>query len=116
MEKVSFSEGERIFREGDAGDLAYVVESGEVEISCKRDGKTIRIGVVRKGDMIGEMALLDPGPRSATARCITETTAIAVRREQFETRLAQADPVLRRVIMQLIRRLREQNRIIAGKN
>lgn len=115
MEKVSFEAGERIFREGDAGDLAYVIEAGEVEISCKRDGKTILIGTVRKGEMIGEMALLDPGPRSATARCLVETRALAVRREQFENRLGQADPVLRRVIMQLIRRLREQNKIIANK-
>lgn len=71
MEKVSFEAGQRIFKEGDEGDVAYVIESGEVEISFRRDGKTIPISVVRKGDMIGEMALLDPGPRSATARCLT---------------------------------------------
>lgn len=116
MEKISFEAGQRMFREGDAGDLAYIIESGEVEISCRRDGKTIVIGIVRKGDMIGEMALLDPGPRSATARCLVETVAIAVKREQFESRLTSADPVLRRVIMQMIRRLREQNKIIANKS
>jgi len=116
MQKVSFEAGQRIFKEGDDGDLAYVIESGEVEISFRREGKTIPISVVRKGDMIGEMALLDPGPRSATARCLTETTAITVGRDHFESRLGQADPVLRRVILQLIRRLREQSRVIANKS
>jgi EAL domain-containing protein (putative c-di-GMP-specific phosphodiesterase class I) len=59
--------GDLIFAQGDAADVAYVVESGEVEIRIRADGVARRIALVGPGDLLGEMAVVDDSPRSATA-------------------------------------------------
>ena len=55
--------GEVLFHEGTAGDVMFAVVEGEVELTCHHHV----IDVVGPGGIIGELALIDPAPRSATA-------------------------------------------------
>jgi len=64
--------GELIFAQGDRGDKMYVIAEGEVRILI--DGKLVE--VIGAGAILGEMALLDSEPRSATA--ITKTRCVLV--------------------------------------
>ncbi|MEO5336711.1 MAG: cyclic nucleotide-binding domain-containing protein [Magnetospirillum sp. WYHS-4] len=114
MEKREIRPGERLFREGEPGIEAYIIESGRIEIS-KRIGEdeTAVVAIVGKGEMIGEMALVDDFPRSATARVVEPTTVIVVPRADFEQRLSKSDMVVRRVLQILARRLRDQTDISA---
>tara|TARA_B100000315_G_scaffold241582_1_gene262590 strand:+ start:4203 stop:4643 length:441 start_codon:yes stop_codon:yes gene_type:complete len=98
-EKRAFSEGQYIFREGESGDLAFVVLSGKVEISHVVDDKDSAIGSVIKGGMFGEMALIDNDPRMASARAIEgEVETLVISREVFHKKLESADPFHRALI------------------
>lgn len=64
----SFAREEVIFREGDRGDVLYLVGEGAVKISKRgRGGQEETLGFIEPGNFFGEMSLLDGEPRSATA-------------------------------------------------
>jgi CRP-like cAMP-binding protein len=101
--------GEYLFRQGDPGDEAYLVLSGEVEILIGAAGKERVLSVARRGDVIGEMALLSHAPRVASARVRTPAVLIVVPEEMFQARLdrlAETDRILRRVLDVYTERLR----------
>ena len=82
-EKVELADGEVLFRQGDPGDLVYVVESGGVEIYQEMfDGSEHHIDVLKPGRYFGELAPLLRLPRSASARAHGETvlTSYTLRR------------------------------------
>ena len=71
---VELETGEVIFREGDPGDLLYLVGGGSVKISkTGRGGQQETLGFIRSGNFFGEMALLDGEPRSAMATAAEPT-------------------------------------------
>jgi len=91
--KRSFDEGKYVFREGETGDMAFVVLSGKVEISHVVDGKNVPIGIVNQGGMFGEMALIDNEKRMGSARAIDgPVEALVVSRDVFHKKLRTADP------------------------
>jgi CRP-like cAMP-binding protein len=95
LERKTCQAGDRIFREGDPGNQAYVVQTGEVELIKAVDEKEVVIGTVGQGGIFGEMALIDDSPRMALARSKTGGTLIVVSRKLFEEKMAKADPFLR---------------------
>ena len=77
--------GEVIFREGDPGDLLYLVGEGAVKISKSgRGGQQETLGVIERGNFFGEMALLDGEPRSAMATATDPTLLGAVSEQTFQ--------------------------------
>ena len=68
----SFAAGEFIFEEGQVGDFAYVLVSGELEIIKLTKGEFIKLQDVKEGSLFGEMALIDKSIRSASARAATD--------------------------------------------
>lgn len=99
----SFRPGERLFYEGDGADCAYVIIEGQVEISkAVRDDSHV-LAVLGKGEIVGEMSLIDNSPRSATARAIEPVTCIVVSREAFQAKLAQMDNVSRQLLTKFCR-------------
>ncbi len=116
MEKKVFAPGDRIFIEGDESDCAYLIQEGQVELTVRKGDDVVVIGMVKKGELLGEMSLIDPAPRSATARCPVETTVMVIPKEDFRHRLDTADPVIRRMLLQLIKRLRDQTQATVDKS
>ena len=76
--------GDRIFKESEKGHLAYIVQSGEVEIFKVIDGLETVLGRIGQGGIFGEMALIDFQPRMADARASKGSTIIVVNRATFE--------------------------------
>jgi len=102
---VSFSAGQVIFKEGDTGKVMYAIIEGDVDIIVK--GKVI--DTVSQGDIIGEMALIDTNPRSATAIPKTECKVVPISRRHF-TFLIQHTPNFALDVMQVMaNRLRRMN-------
>ena len=87
----SYQPGELIFVQGQASECVYLIESGEVELLESTDSRTLRTAKLGKGDLLGEMALVDERPRAFSARAVTETTVSIVSREQF-VKLMFRDP------------------------
>ena len=78
-------EGEVIFREGDPGDVLYLVGEGSVKISkLGRGGKQETLGFIQPGNFFGEMALLDGQPRSAMATAAESTLLGTVDEKTFQ--------------------------------
>ena len=94
--------GEEIFREGDVADALYLVASGRVQV-IRAAAVVAELG---EGEVFGEMALLDPAPRSATVRAATDVVLLRIRREDFQDLLSEELEVARAVIRVLARRLR----------
>ena len=95
LQRNTFKPGETIFKEGEEGNLAYIVQEGEVEIVKEIDGQQKVLGTIGKGGMFGEMALIDSKPRMAKARASKGSTIIVVTRGMFEQKMAKADPFIR---------------------
>jgi CRP/FNR family transcriptional regulator, cyclic AMP receptor protein len=96
VDRKVFQAGEVIFREGDEGTRAFVVQNGDVEIfKTNEDDQRMVLGVVGPGGIFGEMALIDDSPRMASARARTMVTVIVVNREMFAAKLAKTDPFIR---------------------
>ena len=75
---VEFSDGEKIFTEGDSTREMYIVQSGEVQITKRFSSGEIHLATITKGDFVGEMALLEFLPRSATAKAVGKTRLVVL--------------------------------------
>ena len=84
----SFGIGEVLLHEGEPGDILLVITAGLVSV---RTGD-LELAVLGPGATIGEMSLIDPGPRSATVVAVKSGTMIQIGREGFDSRLANRDP------------------------
>ena len=95
LQRQAFRPGDVIFKDGDEGRMAYIVQTGEVEIIKEFGGKEKTLGTIGDGGMFGEMALIDSKPRMASARATTATTVICVNQQMFEDKMTEADPFIR---------------------
>ena len=95
LQRQTYQAGDRIFKEGDEGNMAYIVQSGEVEIVKEIDRVETVLGTVGQGGIFGEMALIDDQPRMATARAASGATLIVIDRTMFHGKLAKCDPFIR---------------------
>lgn len=106
----AFKAGEIIIKQGEAGRCAYIIEQGRVEIFMEiggREEQIQHIGTRGPGAMIGEMAILDNAPRTATIRALEDSTLLEISREDFARRLESADPVLRQATQVILTRYRD---------
>ena len=105
--------GERLFRKGEPGDRAYIVQSGTLKITKTGDNDIQKtIATVKAGAIIGEMALIDDQPRAATATALEDTMLTVISAKAFKTRLKSTDAVVFRLLTIFAKRLRNQNELI----
>lgn len=106
MEVCSFAKGEVIFRDGDDGECAYVVQSGSVDISKDADGHSVVLGTIRDAGMFGEMSLIDDAPRMATATAAEDTECIVIQKKEFQINLRGTPPFVTMLVHMLIKNVR----------
>ncbi len=107
--QTSFDTDEYIFREGDPGDCAYIIESGMVEVALDKDGRKLVMATLTKGDILGEMAIIDRLPRSASARAIVPTEVMAIPLDYVSQKIEQSDPTVRMFLRLAMARYRDLN-------
>ena len=107
LNRRMFKDGDLVFREGDKGTNAYVVQSGRVRIEkAGSNGTPVLLGHVETGGIFGEMSLIDNSERMATAQVEGKTVLIAIPKEVLKKKLANADPIVRMLILMMIRMIR----------
>lgn len=107
LNRRTFYPGDVIFNEGDLGSQAFVLQSGRVRITkTVAGGRQGTLGFVETGGIFGEMALVDQSQRMASAVAEDSCVCIVITEEVVRGKLAKADPVLRMLILMLIRLLR----------
>ena len=76
--------GQVLFQTGDPGDALYIVQEGEIELFIKDTaGQKIVLATPAAGDMFGELAMLDYGPRTATAVALQDSDVLVLDREDL---------------------------------
>lgn len=109
--EAKFAGGAEIFKEGDAGDVLYVVHSGMVQISAViAGGERQVLARVPPGEVFGEFAIIDNQPRSATATAEIETTLLVVPRDALIALLTASPQFSFSMMREITHRMREFNR------
>lgn len=84
LEPVAWPRGERVFEIGDMGLELYILTAGHIGISVDPDpSRLVFVNELRAGDCLGEMALIDNEPRSATAHVLADTQALSLDKEKL---------------------------------
>ena len=105
LERKMYQAGERIFKEGDEGLFAYLVQSGSVEIYKEATEETL--STIGPGGIFGEMALIDGKPRAASARADGGCTVVVINRANFMQRMKKSDPFVQgllKILAETVRR------------
>ena len=109
FDREIFTSGQQIFKHGDAGDCAYLIEEGAVEVLVIKQNKEQRIRLIGKGELFGEISLIDYQPRTATVRALERTVLVPIPRKLMEGLLEKSDPVLRHLLLVILDRFRNRN-------
>ena len=102
---LKFDKGDKIFSVGDSANCAYIIEQGRVGL-YPLNRQDDRIAELGKGELLGEMGIINNGNRSVSAFAENSVELLVVDREQITSRLKNADPILRGVLEVLLSRIR----------
>ena len=102
---TTYRRGDIVFRQGEAGEAMYIIQSGAVEVSQRKNARESVIAILEKGDFFGEMALLQNEPRSATITAISLTRLIPLPKALFFDRLKRDPDVSLHLLKRLIHRI-----------
>ncbi len=107
---VALTAGEVLFRKGDAGEVMYVVKSGTLKIEDERHD----LEAADLGDIVGEMAIIEKAPRSATVTALTDAVVIPIDQRRFLDMTRQTPYFAIRVMRVISARLRAMNERLAA--
>ncbi|MGE5210358.1 MAG: cyclic nucleotide-binding domain-containing protein, partial [Acidobacteriota bacterium] len=98
--------GEVLFEQGDVADAAYFVVGGRVSVHVVDDGEERLVAELGRGEVVGELGLLDRAPRSATVRAVRDTTLASFSAATFEELVALSPAMMLNVTRRILVRLR----------
>lgn len=116
LARFSFEKDKIIFREGQDGTDAYVLESGRIGVFKNIDGKPVRLAVLEKGAMFGEMAAITGERRSATTIAIEPSVVVRISKSTIMQKMNACDPFIKALIAILINNLSRVNERYATTN
>ena len=99
-------------KQGDDGEAAFVVVSGEFEVSKQSGQSLIKIDVRNPGDVLGEMALLSRSPRSASVMAITDCEVLRISPDAFENLLSTSSTAALAVLHWVMNRLSQNDALL----
>lgn len=109
--------GAALCREGEPGRSCFLLVSGEAEVLRATAGGDRVLAALGPGAFVGQIALVDRGPRSATVRAVTACVALELSRDAFEQLLAASSPLALRfqesIAVAGIRQLRQATAVLA---
>ncbi|MDX6560009.1 MAG: family transcriptional regulator, cyclic receptor protein [Blastocatellia bacterium] len=84
VDELDVPEGHTLFQAGDPGDSLFIVREGNIELFIKdTTGQKITLTTAEAGDMFGELAMLDTGPRTATALALSDSQVLVLDRDDL---------------------------------
>lgn len=114
LERRDYKAGQLIFSQGDDGDEAFIVDSGQIEIAGGKKNAQMIIATIETGGIFGEMALIEDLPRMATARATKPSSCIVVPKVAFTRLMKDANPVLQILLSTMMQRLRSNAKKSVG--
>ncbi|MGB2968430.1 MAG: Crp/Fnr family transcriptional regulator, partial [Candidatus Nanopelagicales bacterium] len=114
MDTVNLSKGQILFHEGDRGERLYIITDGKMKLGhTSTDGRESLLAVLGPGELLGELSLFDPGPRTATATALTDVSLMALAHVALRPWLTGRPEVAEALLAALARRLRRTNEQMA---
>ena len=111
-----YATGDSIIEEGSTGLGLFVLVTGRVEVFKELDRRRISLAVLTDGDVLGEMALLDDQPRSASAEALAATDCLLLSRDRFRVLLKRRPKIAWPMVPALALRIRDlQERLLAAE-
>ncbi len=115
LERRFIPKGDIIIAEGEYGQQAYLVQSGEVMVYLTKDGEEVELSRLSAGQIVGEMAFIFDGPRTASVKATMDCNLIVISRQQFEEKLKDSDPTIRAIVQMLSKRIVDANNSLLNK-
>jgi CRP/FNR family cyclic AMP-dependent transcriptional regulator len=109
-DEITMPAGSIVVDQGDMGREAYVILKGEVTI--KRNNR--KIATLGDGDVVGELSLLDHGPRTASVVCATDCTLLVIDQRRFINVLDEVPSIAHKLMGSLASRIRIMDRTYTG--
>ena len=114
METVEIRRGEILFSEGETADSLYVVLFGKLKLGHRAaDGRQNLVAIMGPTDIVGELSLFDPGPRTATATAVTDVRLARLNKVSLRPWLNNRPEIAEHLLRVLARRLRRTNDAVA---
>ncbi len=107
-----FAAGDVLFHEGDPGDQMFVIQSGAIRITKMIASEERVIAMLGAGEFLGEMAILNNKPRTATATIVETTRCLVIEARTLETMVARNAEIAMRLIKKLAKRLDSADALI----
>ncbi|WP_104980434.1 Crp/Fnr family transcriptional regulator [Sorangium cellulosum] len=104
--------GDVLFREGESGDVMFVIQSGAVRITKSVAGEDKLLAVLGPGEFVGEMAILNQKPRNATATVTEPSRCLVIEARKLEAMLQTNAEIAFRLIKKLAKRLDAVNALV----
>jgi len=109
-DRITFEKGEILTKQGDPGKEAFIILSGKATV--KRSGK--KVATISTGSVVGELSLLDHGPRTATVTCDTECQVLVISRGNFLRVIDKVPALTHKLFAALATRIRDLDRAYFG--
>ena len=116
IEIVAYPKGSILFKQGDKGAAAYILNSGTIGLYRESQGRRVPLASVRRGEMFGEMAFTDGSPRLASAFAIEDSVLMVIPAAAMQGKLHGADPFIRAMIEMLSGNLRRVHETYTPKS
>lgn len=114
--QITIAKDTVLFKQGEAGDCAYVVESGKVLVYLEIDQKVVPLTHIKKGEIFGEMSLIDSLPRSASVKAVEDTVLNVVTKDQLIERFQGSDQLVQLLLKVMMNRVRKNNSSLTHGN
>ena len=114
MLRKTLSAGQYLFKEGDQPTSAYLIEEGALEIRAGGERNSLVVMRLGPGELLGEMAVVDRLPRTASAIAVRDSVLLVIDSEQIEDRLANSDPIIRMLLEGQTKRYRNMLSLLRG--
>ncbi|ATN37586.1 cyclic nucleotide-binding protein (plasmid) [Rhizobium sp. ACO-34A] len=114
-DRMKFAPGQELFHEGDTGDSAFVILSGTAEIVVDTPSGEVKVAEAGKNSIVGEIAILCDGYRTATVRAIAPMDTLRIDKETFRKMMADCPSMMFGVMRVLANRLQATTSELAAQ-
>ena len=107
---ITLEAGEVLFNQGDEADAAYILVGGQMRVVSTHDGEITLDTRIGRGDLIGEMGVIEQAPRMASARAIRDCTLARIPKTTFENLTAAHPALMLPLVRKVIARVSDRSR------
>ena len=108
-ERLSYTDGEVLFRQGESGDAAFLIIAGEADVTIETETGPLTVATLGDHDFVGELAILCDVPRTATVTARSELEALRIEKDLFFRLIGEFPEIAKEVMRELANRLVHSN-------